>query len=87
MIRFQLIFRERDGERTEVWNDNRGGAPTIHGKPIVDDETYVIRGKEWIVRRERGRSQDIARFICTPVALSTTSTAPTTVRLVVRQPK
>jgi len=84
MIRFQLIFRERDGEQTEVWNDNRGGAPTIHGKPIVDGGTYVIRGKEWIVRRERGRPQDKARFICTPVALSTT---PTPVRLVPREPR
>jgi hypothetical protein len=71
MVRFQLIFRERDGERTEVWNDNRGGEPTIHGKLIVDGETYVIRGKEWVIWRERGRSQDIARFICTPIALST----------------
>jgi hypothetical protein len=83
MIRFQLIFRERDGERAEVWNDNRGGAPTIHGKLIVDGETYVIGGKEWVIWRERGRSQEIARFVCTPVALS--SAPSNSVRLIPRQ--
>ena len=41
------------------------GEPHINGTPIVDGQTYLIRGTEWLVR-----SDDIGdstkRFLCTP---------------------
>ena len=68
MPRFQMVFRDRDipSPRSEVWDNNDQGEPHINGTPIVDGETYVIRGTKWLVR-----SDDIGdatrRFVCTPV--------------------
>ena len=68
MPRFQMVFRDRDGPgpRAEVWDNNDQGEPRINGTPIVDGQTYVIRGAEWLVQ-----SDDIGdatrRFVCTPV--------------------
>ena len=67
MTRFQMVFRDRAGARAEIWDNNDLGEPHIEGKLIVDGQTYVIRGTEWLVR-----SDDIGdstrRFVCTPVA-------------------
>ena len=52
MTRFQLVFRDGDGDRSEFRYDNGDGAPHIDGKLIVDGETYLIRGVEWVIRRE-----------------------------------
>jgi hypothetical protein len=66
MTRVQLVFR-RDGERDQMehrFNDD-DGEPKIDGRLIVDGDTYVIRGVEWLVRRD-----DIdatSRFVCTLV--------------------
>ena len=67
MTRFRLTFR-RDGEndQTEYRYNNEEGEPHIDGRLLVDGETYVIRGLEWIVRRD-GDYDDMARFICTLV--------------------
>ena len=66
MPRFQMVFRDRDGTLSEVWDNNDHGEPHINGTPIVDGQTYFIRGAEWLVR-----SDDIGdatrRFVCTPV--------------------
>jgi hypothetical protein len=66
MPRFQMVFRDRKGpNRSEVWDNGDQGEPRIDGKPIVDGQTYVIRGTEWLVE-----SDDIGdstkRFLCTP---------------------
>jgi hypothetical protein len=67
MPRFQMVFRDRDGprHRSEAWDNNDQGEPHINGTPIVDGQTYVIRGTEWLVR-----SYDIGdstkRFLWTP---------------------
>ena len=64
MPRFQMVFRDRNGDRHETWNKNDDGEPHIDGKPIVDGQTYFIRGADWLVW-----SDDIGdatkRFVCT----------------------
>ena len=68
MSRFELLFR-RDGEAPmlETWDDGGDGRqPHIDGRPVVDGQTYTIRGDEWLLRRE-----DIGngpRFVCTRTA-------------------
>lgn len=42
--------------------------PHIDGKLIVDGDAYLIRGVEWIVRRDGGAG-DMPRFVCTLVAV------------------
>ncbi len=66
MTRFQLVFCDNDGDRTEHWNNNHDGVPHIHGTVIVDGETYMIRGVEWIIRRDGGEDE-FPRFLCTLV--------------------
>lgn len=66
MTRVQLVFR-RDGERDQMEHrfDDDDGEPKIDGLLIVDGDRYVIRGVEWLVRRD-----DIdatSRFVCTLV--------------------
>lgn len=67
MTRFQLTFRNSDGDLHELWDSNLDGEPHIDGRLIVDGDTYVIRGDEWLVT-----SDDIGdamrRFVCTPLA-------------------
>jgi hypothetical protein len=67
---FELVFR-RDGnaDDREYRFNNGDGEPHIDGKLIVDGETYVIRGLEWILRREDVVGDgNMPRFICTLVA-------------------
>jgi hypothetical protein len=66
MTRFQLVFRENGREQIETRDNNLDGEPQIDGTLIVDGETYVIRGVEWLVTRED--IGDTKRFICTLVA-------------------
>jgi hypothetical protein len=66
MPRFQLVFRDRDGVRSELWDNNADGEPHIDGKPIVDGQTYMIRGTEWIVLGD-DIGDSTRRFVCTPV--------------------
>ena len=66
MPRFQMVFRDRNGlGRSEVWDNGDEGEPHIDGRPIIDGQTYMIRGTEWLVQ-----SDDIGdstkRFLCTP---------------------
>ena len=67
MTRVQLVFR-RDGEndRSEYRYRNEGDEPHIDGKLIVDGETYVLRGVEWLLRADNG-GDGMARYICTLV--------------------
>jgi hypothetical protein len=65
MSRFQLIFRDANGERSEIHDSNLYGDPHIGGRPIVDGETYDIRGSRWVVRSEE-RLDGMARFLCIP---------------------
>lgn len=71
MTRFQLVFRDGsgDGGRSEYRYNNETGEPHIDGKLIMDGETYVIRGVEWILRRDELTAgfDDMPRFICTLV--------------------
>jgi hypothetical protein len=67
MSRFQLIFRDAHGERSEIHDNNLHGEPNLGGKPIVDGETYTIRGSEWVIRRD-GRLDGMERFICIPAS-------------------
>lgn len=69
MTRFQLVFRG-DGEpdRSEYRFNNEDGEPHLDGKLIVDGEVYVIRGVEWILRRDDLPHDDnLSRFVCTLV--------------------
>ena len=59
MTRFQLVFR-RAGETDE------SGEPHIDGRLIVDDETYRIRGVDWLLRDDAA-GDSMARFVCTLV--------------------
>jgi hypothetical protein len=70
MTRFQLVFRDGISRRSEFRYNNGDGEPHIEGKLIVDGETYLIRGVEWLLRREgvRGGLENMPRFICTLVA-------------------
>jgi hypothetical protein len=65
MTSFQLVFR-RDGEvtRSEFRASSSEHEPRIHGRPVIDGETYPIRGDEWPHRRED--AADAPRFVCTP---------------------
>jgi hypothetical protein len=67
MTRFQLVFRDGSGDRIEHWDNSHGGVPHIEGRLIVDGETYVIRGADWIIRRDGGED-DFPRFLCTLVS-------------------
>jgi hypothetical protein len=53
VARFQLVFRGDDGDQSECL--------------VVDGETYILGGVEWLVRREHTAS-DMPRFVCTLVA-------------------
>jgi hypothetical protein len=67
MTRFQLVFR-RNGERdhTEIRDDNQRSEPHIDGKLIVDGETYLIRGVEWIIHADgQSHADGMKRFVCT----------------------
>jgi len=67
MTRFQLVFR-RDGEndRSEYRYNDEVGQPHVDGRLVVDGETYVIRGAEWLVRKDDA-GDSMARFMCTLV--------------------
>ena len=66
MSRFQLVFR-RDGEkdRSEYHFNNEAGEPHIDGRLVVDGETYVMRGAEWLLREDSAGDR-MRRFVCTP---------------------
>ena len=67
MTRFQLVFR-REGQRDDVehrYNDE-DGEPHIDGRLIVDGETYVIHGVEWLIRSDNFNGS-VPRFVCTLV--------------------
>lgn len=67
VTRFQLVFR-RDGhdDRSEYRHNNGAGEPEIDGRLVVDGETYVIRGAEWLLRRDEA-GDSMSRFVCTKV--------------------
>ena len=67
MTRFQLVFR-KDGEndRSEYRYNNDAGDPHIDGKPILDGETHVIRGVEWLLRADDA-GDNMSRYVCTLV--------------------
>ena len=64
MSRFQLVFRH-DGEAPmlESWDDGTDGQPHIDGRPVIDGQTYTIRGAKWVLRREDINHEP--RFVCT----------------------
>jgi len=66
MTRFQLVFRDGNGQkdRSEYRFNNEAGDPHIDGRLIVDGETYVIRGVEWVLRADNA-GDAMARFVCT----------------------
>lgn len=63
MPRFQLVFRDARGERSETRDNNLYNEPHIDGKLIVDGDTYTIRGVDWVMHRD-DRDGGIARFVC-----------------------
>ena len=67
MTRFQLVFRS-DGEndRSEYRYNDEAGQPHIDGRLVVDGETFVIRGVEWLLRNDDA-GDSMARFVCTLV--------------------
>ena len=65
MPRFQLVFRDAKGERSETRDSNMYGEPRIDGKRIEDGGTYTIHGINWLVRREASHA-DPPRYICRP---------------------
>jgi hypothetical protein len=67
MTRFQLVFRQ-DGEndRSEYRLNDEAGEPHIDGKLIADGDVYVIRGVEWLLRRDDA-GDSMVRFVCTLV--------------------
>jgi hypothetical protein len=76
VTRFQLVFR-RNGERdqTEICDSNHYDEPHIDGRLIVDGETYVIRGVEWIINGDgQVHADGMKRFICTLAVVPTDAT-------------
>ena len=67
VTRFQLVFR-RDGhdDRSEYRLNNGEGEPEIDGRLVVDGETYVIGGAEWLLRQDVA-GDSMARFVCTQI--------------------
>ena len=68
MTRFELVFRRKGHKDLSEYrfNDN-DDEPALGGRAIVDGETQVIRGVEWLLRRDDA-GDNVARFICTLVA-------------------
>ena len=68
MTRFELVFRRRGHKDLSEYrfNDN-DGEPAIDGRTIVDGEMHVIRGAEWLLRRDDA-GDSVPRFVCTLVA-------------------
>lgn len=68
MNEFQLLFRGNNGDddRKELRFNDRHGEPKIDGRVIVDGETYIIRGVEWLLKKD-DTPGDMERFICTLV--------------------
>lgn len=64
--RFQLVFRSGATERTEARDTNSDGEPHVDGNLIVDGETYVIRGVDWLLTAVD--FDDTKRVLCTLVA-------------------
>jgi hypothetical protein len=62
-----LVFR-RDGhpDKSEFRDKHPEEEPSIDGRLIVEGQSYVIRGVEWILRRDG--DGDMPRFICTLLA-------------------
>ena len=70
MTSFQLVFEGGPGGR-EYHRSSFENEPHIGGRPAVDGATYLIRGVEWILRRED--LGDEPRFVCTHVVDPTES--------------
>jgi hypothetical protein len=68
MTRFQLVFQQPNGDRSDIRDNNSDGEPHINGELLVDGRTYVIKDVEWIVRRED--IGETPRFVCTLVVQS-----------------
>ena len=68
MTRFELVFRRKGHKDLSEYrfNDN-DDEPELGGRAIVDGETQVIRGVEWLLLRDDA-GDNVARFICTLVA-------------------
>jgi len=68
MTRFELVFRRKGHKDLSEYrfNDN-DDEPELGGRAIVDGETQVIRGVEWLLRRDDA-GDNVARFICPLVA-------------------
>ena len=64
---FQMVFRDPDGPRSEAWDNNDHGEPHINGTPIVDGQTYTIRGADWILNEDGDGHDGMKRFVCTLV--------------------
>ena len=70
MARFQLVFRDSGEEWSELHDCTADSEPQVGGKKLSDGETYVFRGRAWVLRRED--AEDITRFICAPLRQSPT---------------
>jgi hypothetical protein len=66
MTRFQLVFKYPDGDWSEIRETNVDGEPHINGELIVDGQTYLIKGVEWLVRSD-DVGDSMRRFMCTLV--------------------
>ena len=71
MTRFQLVFRsDGQNDRSEYRYNDEAGRPHIDGRLVVDGETFVIRGVEWLLRNDDA-GDSMARFVCTLVVQPT----------------
>lgn len=71
MTRFQLVFRDGDGDRVETHNNNGDAEPQVNGVVLVDGMIFTRRETKWLATREdvvdAHGATTMRRFICTPV--------------------
>ena len=68
MTRFQLVFKYPEGDVTEMRENNADGEPHIDGTLVIDGQTYLIKGVEWLAKSD-DIGDSMQRFVCTLVVL------------------
>ena len=52
MARFQLVFRDREGDRVETHDNSDGREPRLLGVVLVDGASFVRRETIWLATRD-----------------------------------
>src|SRR4249919_1437504 len=75
VARFQLVFRDRDGDRVETHDNSDGREPRLLGVVLVDGASFVRRETIWLATRDDLLDNygeiDMVRFICNQLAAQT----------------